>query len=113
MGIILLFVAILPRRGVAGRQLYRAEVLGPDKDALTPRIKQIARVLWLVYILLTLAEIARLIAAGMPLCDLLRNTFATIATSGFSPGTEHCRLTQLDHKKAGGANSSGASAAGA
>ncbi|MGV8126938.1 MAG: potassium transporter TrkG [Methanothrix sp.] len=48
MGIILLFVAILPRLGVAGRQLYRAEVPGPDKDALTPRIKQTARVLWVV-----------------------------------------------------------------
>ncbi|MDD1737765.1 MAG: TrkH family potassium uptake protein, partial [Methanothrix sp.] len=46
MGIILLFVAILPRLGVAGRQLYRAEVPGPEKDALTPRIKQTARVLW-------------------------------------------------------------------
>ncbi|OYV08506.1 MAG: trk system potassium uptake protein TrkH [Methanosaeta sp. ASP1-1] len=42
MGIILLFVAILPRLGVAGRQLYRAEVPGPEKDALTPRIKQTA-----------------------------------------------------------------------
>ncbi|MDD2836279.1 MAG: potassium transporter TrkG, partial [Methanothrix sp.] len=57
MGIILLFVAILPRLGVAGRQLYRAEVPGPDKDALTPRIKQTARVLWVVYIFMTVAEI--------------------------------------------------------
>lgn len=85
MGIILLFVAILPRLGVAGRQLYRAEVPGPEKDALTPRIKQTARVLWLVYILLTAAEIALLFAAGMPLYDSFCNTFATMATGGFSP----------------------------
>ncbi len=57
MGIILLFIAILPRLGVAGRQLYRAEVPGPDKDALTPRIRQTARILWWVYVLLTVAEI--------------------------------------------------------
>ncbi len=85
MGIILLFVAILPRLGVAGRQLYRAEVPGPDKDALTPRIKQTARVLWGVYILFTVLEIAFLYLAGMPLYDSFCNTFATMATGGFSP----------------------------
>src|SRR5512137_2439943 len=85
MGIILLFVAILPRLGVAGRQLYRAEVPGPDKDALTPRIKQTARVLWGVYILLTVAEIVLLCLAGMPLFDSMCNTFASMATGGFSP----------------------------
>jgi trk system potassium uptake protein len=85
MGIILLFVAILPRLGVAGRQLYRAEVPGPDKDALTPRIKQTARVLWVVYILLTVVEIVFLYLAGMPLFDSLCNTFASMATGGFSP----------------------------
>ena len=85
MGIILLFVAILPRLGVAGRQLYRAEVPGPDKDALTPRIKQTARVLWVVYILMTVAEIVLLYLAKMPLFDSLCNTFASMATGGFSP----------------------------
>ncbi len=85
MGIILLFIAILPRLGVAGRQLYRAEVPGPEKDALTPRIKQTARVLWWVYTLLTVAEIVLLCLAGMPLYDSLCNTFATMATGGFSP----------------------------
>jgi trk system potassium uptake protein TrkH len=85
MGIILLFVAILPRLGVAGRQLYRAEVPGPDKDALTPRIKQTAQVLWVVYIALTAAEIVLLRLAGMPLFDSLCNTFSSMATGGFSP----------------------------
>ncbi|VVB72448.1 Cation transport protein [uncultured archaeon] len=85
MGIILLFVAILPRLGVAGRQLYRAEVPGPDKDTLTPRIKQTARVLWWVYIFMTVAEVVLLCLAGMPLFDSLCNTFASMATGGFSP----------------------------
>ena len=85
MGIILLFVAILPRLGVAGRQLYRAEVPGPDKDALTPRIKQTAQVLWVVYILLTIAEIVLLYLTKMPLFDSFCNTFASMATGGFSP----------------------------
>lgn len=85
MGIILLFIAILPSLGVAGRQLYRAEVPGPDKDALTPRIRQTARILWWVYLLLTIAEILLLVAAGMPLFDSVCNTFSSTATGGFSP----------------------------
>jgi trk system potassium uptake protein TrkH len=85
MGIILLFIAILPRLGVAGRQLYKAEVPGPDKDAITPRVRQTARILWGVYVLMTVAEAGLLFLAGMPLYDALCNTFATMATGGFSP----------------------------
>lgn len=85
MGIILLFIAILPRLGVAGRQLYKAEVPGPDKDTITPRIRQTARILWGVYVLMTITEVALLFLAGMPLYDALCNTFATMATGGFSP----------------------------
>jgi trk system potassium uptake protein TrkH len=85
MGIILLFIAILPKLGVAGRQLYKAEVPGPDKDTLTPRIRETARVLWWVYLLLTVVEVGLLVVAGMPLYDSLCNTFASMATGGFSP----------------------------
>ena len=85
MGIILLFVAILPRLGVAGRQLYRAEVPGPDKESIKPRIKQTARMLWMVYILLTLVEVALLLLAGMPPFDSFCHAFSSMATGGFSP----------------------------
>lgn len=85
MGIILLFVAIFPRLGVAGRQLYRAEVPGPDKESITPRIKQTARMLWVVYILLTIIEIALLFLAKMPLFDSFCHAFSSMATGGFSP----------------------------
>lgn len=85
MGIILLFVAILPRLGVAGRQLYRAEVPGPEKESIKPRIKQNARMLWMVYILLTIAEIGLLLLAGMPRFDSVCHAFSSMATGGFSP----------------------------
>ncbi len=50
MGIIVLAVAVLPLLGVGGRQLFKAETPGPMKDAaLTPRITETARNLWLVY----------------------------------------------------------------
>ncbi|MCQ8903206.1 MAG: TrkH family potassium uptake protein [Methanothrix sp.] len=85
MGIILLFVAILPRLGVAGRQLYRAEVPGPDKESLTPRIRQTAELLWGIYLSLSIIEVVLLKVAGMPLYDAICTTFTTMATGGFSP----------------------------
>ncbi|MEM2097707.1 MAG: TrkH family potassium uptake protein [Methanothrix sp.] len=85
MGIILLFIAILPRLGVAGRQLYRAEVPGPDKESMRPRIRQTAELLWGIYISLSIIEVVLLKVAGMPLYDAVCNTFATMATGGFSP----------------------------
>jgi trk system potassium uptake protein TrkH len=85
MGIILLFIVILPQIGVAGRQLYRAEVPGPTKDVLTPRVRDTAKILWTVYLLITMVEILLLVAFGLPLYDAVCNTFSTLATGGFSP----------------------------
>jgi len=85
MGIIFALHSHLAKTGRGGRQLFKAEVPGPDKDALTPRIRQTAKLLWWIYILLTIAEIVLLMLAGMPLYDSLCNTFASMATGGFSP----------------------------
>ncbi|MCF8055132.1 MAG: TrkH family potassium uptake protein [Desulfocapsa sp.] len=85
MGIIVLFVAILPQFAVAGRQIFFAEAPGPTEEKVTPRITHTAKALWLVYLLLTLLEIALLSAAGMPLFDATCNAFSTMAAGGFSP----------------------------
>jgi trk system potassium uptake protein TrkH len=84
MGIVLLAVAILPLLGVGGMQLYRAEVPGPVPDRLKPRIRQTAKLLWGVYLLLTVLEIGALMIAGMHGFDALCHAFATMATGGFS-----------------------------
>ncbi|HPW45838.1 MAG TPA: potassium transporter TrkG [bacterium] len=84
MGIIVLVVAILPLLGVGGMQLFRAESPGPTKEKLRPRIRQTAATLWLVYLVLTIAQIVALLLAGMPLFDSICHTFATVATGGFS-----------------------------
>ncbi|MHB0956310.1 MAG: TrkH family potassium uptake protein [Pirellulaceae bacterium] len=84
MGIIVLSLAILPFLGVGGMQLFEAEVPGPTKDRLTPRIQDTARVLWGVYSLLTAAEIALLWASGMDLFESLCHAMTTLATGGFS-----------------------------
>ena len=88
MGVLVLCVAILPFLGVGGMQLYRAEMPGPSKDRLTPRITTTAKLLWGVYALLTLAEILLLkFAGGMNWFDSFCHTFATMATGGFSTRT--------------------------
>lgn len=85
MGIIVLFVAILPQFAVAGRQMFFAETPGPTEEKVTPRITHTAKALWLVYILLTVLEISFLSLAGMPLFDAVCNSFSTMAAGGFSP----------------------------
>ena len=84
MGIIVLSLAILPFLGVGGMQLYEAEVPGPIKDRLSPRIQDTAKVLWAVYVLITAAEVVLLWAGGMDLFESLCHALTTMATGGFS-----------------------------
>jgi trk system potassium uptake protein TrkH len=84
MGIILLSMAILPMLGVGGMQLYRAEVPGPVPDRLKPRIRETAKTLWMVYMLISLLEVVFLLVGGMTLFDAVCHTFGTMATGGFS-----------------------------
>jgi len=85
MGIIVLFVAILPQFGVAGRKIFFAEAPGPTEEKITPRIAHTAKALWLIYILLTIIEICALELAGMPTFDAICNSLTTMAAGGFSP----------------------------
>ena len=84
MGIIVLFIAILPKLGVAGRQLFRAEAPGPTEDKLKPRVKETARILWVVYFAISLLQVIVLLLAGVSLYDSFNHTFTTMACGGFS-----------------------------
>ncbi len=85
MGIIVLAVAILPLLGIGGRQLFKAETPGPMKDsALTPRITETARNLWLVYLGITIACILSLKAVGMSWLDAICHAFSAMGLGGFS-----------------------------
>lgn len=88
MGIIVLFVAILPQFAVAGRQMFFAEAPGPTEEKVTPRITHTAKALWMIYILLTVFEIVLLHAVGMPLYESVCHSFSTMAAGGFSPHPE-------------------------
>jgi len=84
MGIIVLSLAILPLLGFGGTQIFQAEMPGPTKDRLAPRIQDTARILWTVYFMLTAIETGLLMLGGLDFYDALCHSFATLATGGFS-----------------------------
>jgi trk system potassium uptake protein TrkH len=84
MGVLVLCIAILPVLGSGGMQIYRAEMTGPSKDRLTPRIANTAKLLWGVYMLLIILEMLLLRFGGMDWFDATCHSIATIATGGFS-----------------------------
>ena len=84
MGIIVLYIALLPALGTNAFQLYKAEAPGLTAERVDPLIKDTAKKLWTIYFLLSLAQTVALMFAGMSLFDALCHTFGTIATGGFS-----------------------------
>jgi trk system potassium uptake protein TrkH len=88
MGVILLFISILPRLAVGGSQLFDREFPGPLPERLRPRFRTTARLLWTVYVGFTVAQIALLhFLARIPLFDSVCISFSTIPTGGFTPTT--------------------------
>ena len=88
LGIIVLFIAILPQFAVAGRQMFFAEAPGPTEDKFTPRIRNTASTLWKIYAGFTILEIILLYIAKMPLFDAICNSLSTLSAAGFSPNPE-------------------------
>ncbi len=84
MGIIVLSLAILPVFGIGGMQLYAAEVPGPSPDKISPRIRQTAKTLWVIYLGFTITEMLLLWIGGMSFYDAVCHSFTTMATGGFS-----------------------------
>ena len=85
LGIIALFVAVLPALGAGGVVLFRSEVAAKvSDDRLRPRIMQTARVLWMIYVGLCLAQTVALALCGLSVFDALCHAMATVSTGGFS-----------------------------
>ena len=84
MGVLVFIMAIVP--DVSGRPMHilRAEMPGPVVGKLVPRIKDTAKILYLIYIAMTVLEIVLLLCGGMSLFDSLLHAFGTAGTGGFS-----------------------------
>lgn len=84
LGIVVILLAVLPWFGVAGKQLYRSETSGLDKNGLRPRIRDTANTLLKIYLAITVAGTVLLVLAGMDLFEAFCHTAAALATGGFS-----------------------------
>ena len=83
MGVLVFLLAILPSSGGSTINLMRAESPGPSVGKVVPKISQTARLLYTIYISLTLLEFILLAAGGMPVFDSICHAFGTAGTGGF------------------------------
>ncbi len=83
MGILVFIVALLP--GVSDRSIHilKAEMPGPIMGKLVPRLKDTAKILYLIYIAMTVLQIVLLLFGGMNLFESVVHTFGTAGTGGF------------------------------
>ncbi|MCL2833475.1 MAG: TrkH family potassium uptake protein [Treponema sp.] len=84
MGMVVLTVALFPFLGIGGFQILKAEFNGPEKERITPKITETAKILWLLYVSLTFIETILLVIAGMTWYDAIIHAFSTMGTGGFS-----------------------------
>ena len=83
MGVFVFIMAILPMMGGSTMNLMKAERPGPSVSKLVPHVKDTAKILYGIYIAITICEATILRALGMPLFDSLTTTFGTVGTGGF------------------------------
>ena len=83
MGVLVFIIAIVPLSGGSNINLMRAESPGPSVGKLVPKVKHTARILYIIYLGLSLIEFIVLIAAKMPVFDAMNTTFGTAGTGGF------------------------------
>lgn len=83
MGVLVFLLTIISLSGGSHINLMRAESPGPSVGKLVPRVKHNARLLYVIYFVMTILEIIFLLAGKMPLFDALTTTFGTAGTGGF------------------------------
>ncbi len=83
MGVLVFVMAIIPNFTDRSIHIMRAEMPGPIIGKLVPRVKDTAKILYLIYIFLTVLQTVLLLLGGMPFYDSLVHTFGTAGTGGF------------------------------
>lgn len=85
LGIIVLFLILVPSANLGGVRIWQTETPGGNMTAkFRPRVRETAKMLWLIYLLMTIAETVFLWIGGLSFFDALCHSFGTIATAGFS-----------------------------
>lgn len=88
MGILLLFIVVLPHLALAGRQMFFAETTGVHKQQLTPKLRQTATAILRVYLVLTCFSIGAYLLSGMPPFEAVTNALSTVSAGGLSPNPQ-------------------------
>lgn len=82
LGIVVLFVAVLPSLGVGAKRLFQTE--SSAQEGVRPRIGETARLLWLIYAGFTLVAMGLYLVMGMGLFDAINHAFSVMSTGGYS-----------------------------
>ncbi len=83
MGVLVFVMAVVPKVSDRSIHILRAEAPGPVVGKIVPKMKQTARILYIIYIVLTFIEMIMLLAGGMPLYDSIVHAVGTAGTGGF------------------------------
>ncbi|MGN1015166.1 MAG: TrkH family potassium uptake protein [Butyricicoccus sp.] len=83
MGVLVFLLTLIPLTGGSHMNLMKAESPGPSVSRLVPKVKSSAKILYEIYLFMTVAELLFLLFGGMPLFDALTTSFATAGTGGF------------------------------
>ncbi len=84
MGILVFTISLLPALGVGGFQIFKAESPGPIAGKIAPKMKDTAKLLYTIYMTITVVQVVLLLFGGMDLFDSLVYTFGTVGTGGLS-----------------------------
>ena len=84
MGVVTFFIAVLPALGINGVHLFRAEVTGPQKEKITPRVTETARTFWMMVVGILCIVTLSLWASGLSFYDAINHAFTAVSTGGFS-----------------------------
>lgn len=83
MGVLVFLLMIIPMSGGSNMNLMRAESPGPSVSKLVPRVRDTAKILYGIYLAITILGVIALCLCGMPLFDSLCTTFGSVGTGGF------------------------------
>ncbi len=84
LGIIVIFIALVPQTGIRGLKMFEIETTGPTESRPLPRFKATAQALLVIYILFTFILVGLLLICGFNLSDAVNNSMSAIATGGFA-----------------------------
>jgi trk system potassium uptake protein TrkH len=95
VGVLMFMMAIMPSMNASSVNLLRAELSGPSPDKIVPKIRETAKIIYSIYISMTLLLIILFYFAGLSIYDALINSFSVAGTGGFS--TLNLSITGYDN----------------